>query len=200
MKTSSLCAALVAALSLGSLASAQSTAPGRGASLLGARTAELGFGYVDVNASSVDAFAGNLSLNLPVATGVDLTASYTHSWVEGHGNLNAELLDVGVVGYRDLGAVTAFGQLTLGYDWAEYGWADDFVWGVRAGAEYSPTQTVTLIGSVGYDDGFDSSTEGAFDGTVRINYRASDKLVPYLSATWLEGGSIGASIGVAYRF
>ncbi|MCC5022944.1 MAG: hypothetical protein J6386_09200 [Candidatus Synoicihabitans palmerolidicus] len=88
----------------------------------------------------------------------------------------------------------------MGYAWLPFDAGNEWFWGIRAGAEFDFNSRLTAIASVGYDDEFEGSSDGAFDGSVRLNYRANDRLLPYLEVSAFEAGNWGSSIGIAYKF
>src|SRR5690606_20724861 len=93
-----------------------------------------------------------------------------------------------------------FATLSVGYAWLDWPFDDEWVWGGRVGAEFDVNAQFTAIASVGYDATFDHGSDGVFDGSLRLNYRASDKLLPYIEVSAIEGGDWGAALGVAYKF
>lgn len=200
MKPSQLLGSLLAAALVSTSVFAQSTAPAANASLRGVRAAELGFGFVNTNGSSLDVFASNLELNLPVSAQVDLGAALSYSWVESHSDVDSTTLEISATAYQDFAAARGFATVSLGYAWLPGPLDDDGVWGARVGAEFDLSSRFTAVLSAGYDDSFDSDLDGSFDGTVRLNYRATDKLLPYLAVSNIEGGDWGAAIGLAYAF
>ncbi len=190
----------VAAAVVTSSAFAQSTGPAANASLRGVRAAELGFGYVNPNNSGLNAYATNLSANLPVAANLDLGAALTYGWVEANSSVDATTLEVNATAWQDFAAARGFATVSLGYGWLPAPLDDDWMWGVRLGAEFDLSASLTAVLSAGYDASFDDASDGVFDGSVRLNYRATDKLLPYVEVSNIEGGDWGAAIGVAWAF
>ncbi len=190
----------IAAAVVSSSVFAQSTAPAVNASLRGVRVAELGFGFVNPNHSGLNVYATNLSANLPISTNLDLGAALTHSWVEANSSVDATTLEVSATAWQDFAAARGFATVSLGYGWLPAPLDDDWMWGARVGAEFDLSAKFTAVLSTGYDASFDNADEGSFDGTLRLNYRASDKLLPYVEVSNIEGGDWGAAIGVAWAF
>ncbi|WP_221032299.1 hypothetical protein [Actomonas aquatica] len=200
MKPHNLIGSLIVAALVSTTAFAQGSTPATNASLRGVRAAELGFGFVNPNHSSLNVYATNLGVNVPVSANVDLGAALTYGWVEANSDVDTTDLSVSATVYQDFAQVRAFAAVSLGYAWLPGALDDDWIWGARVGAEFDLGSRFTTVLSAGYDDSFDNGSDGAFDGTVRLNYRATDKLLPYVEVSNIEGGDWGAALGVAYAF
>ena len=190
----------IAAAVVTTAAVAQSSTASSNASLLGSRVAELGFGFVSVKGSSLDLYATGATVNIRVSTGLDIAAGVSHAWVEANSSIDTTTANLSAIAYRDFASVRGFAVASLGYAWFPGGWGDDWSWALRLGTEFDLSPRFTAIASAGYDDLFDNNSEGTFDGSLRLNYRASDRVLPYVETTLIEGGNWGAVVGLAFKF
>jgi opacity protein-like surface antigen len=147
--------------------------------LLGQRYVEASVGAIDPHGSSDYGFSGDVSVNLPVQTGLDVGFGYTYN------RLNADLLSglfklrqrdhtlsSTLTGYSTFGNIKPFAGLGVGYQWSRaklnFGGTrvfetddDDAVWGAGIGAEI-PVGAFTITPSISYQDTFSSDSSGAF--------------------------------------
>lgn len=195
--------ALVAASLLSVAAFAQSATvepQTASAGLIGKRYIGTGFGWTDINHSSVEGLGAGIDVNVPVNANFDLTASYAYSWVEGVIGVG-HTASVAATGYITRGDDKYFAALSTGYAWIENLFdKDHMVWGAEVGIERAVNEKVSSTFSVGYDDDFGQHRDSAWDVTVGATYNFSAKLVGTAEVSLIEGGSIGYLAGVAYRF
>jgi hypothetical protein len=171
------------------------------AGVLGHRYVEAGFGFIDVNKSSVDAFGTGLTVNLPVAPSIDVSMDYLYSWAEGHRS-EFDAHDLSVSGTYWIQAeqnLKTFARVSLGYNWNDYD--DSATWGAEFGAQYTIRPNIAVTISGGYDDDFDKGNDsGSFNGTVTGHYWFTKQVAAFASASWIEGGNFGFAGGVTVKF
>ncbi len=191
----------LAALTISTVAFAQTepASPAAGSrSLLGQRYLDAGIAFVDLNHSSIDAYATGVTVNLPATANIDVAFNWTHEWLEAHSDVDAHTLSVDGIYYIDSGALKPFGGLSLGYVWAD--WEDDSIWGAFGGVEYQVASNVVLTARVGYDADFDDADEGSFDLSVSGRYFLTDTLAVSAGVSFIEGGDVGYVAGVTLKF
>lgn len=192
--------AVLAASTLSVAAFAQTQTATVDSGLIGSRYVSAGFGWTDINHSSVEGMSTGLDVNLPLNANFDLSLDYSYAWLEGAVDVG-HTVDAGLTGYIARGQDKYFAEASLGYSWIDGRFDDDHaVWGVAAGIERSVSDKVSCTLSAGYDDDFGNHREGSWDGTVGATYSFTAKLVGQASVSLIEGGSIGYAAGVAYRF
>lgn len=172
------------------------------AGLLGNRYVAAGFGWTDINHSTVEAMDAGLTVNVPVLANVDLSLGYSYGWLEGDIGLAHEL-NTAVTGYITRGQDKYFASAVLGYDWIDNDrniGGDHAVWGAEAGVERAVNDKVSVTLSAGYADDFGQHRDSLWNGTIGATYNFTAKVVGAASVSLIEGGSIGYTAGVAYRF
>ena len=167
--------------------------------LLGKRYVSAGFGWSDLNNSSVEGMAAGLNLNVPVHTNFDLNLGYGYSWLEGAVGVGHSA-NVALTGYITRGAFKPFASVSTGYVFENRFDSDHGVWGTEAGVECELSSKLACKVSVGYDDDFRNHSEGLWDATVGATYNITDKLVGTAEVSYIEYGSIGYMAGLAVRF
>lgn len=193
-------AALVATASVNAQdQSGVTEAPSSG--LISKRYISAGFGYIDVRHSNVDAYAAGVDFNMPLNSLVDLHASFTHSYVENHSDLDGQGLSIGATSYLVQGSVKPYFRAEVGYVWSD-GDGIGFDYTLSAGGEYELTEKLSLNAYASFNDGFEDDTETSdeWSGTLQANYWATKSLVTSLGTTWFEGGHVGVFGSVAYKF
>ena len=197
--------AVFAASLLSAAALAQSTTvetESATAGLLGKRYVAAGFGWTDINHSTVEGMDAGLGVNVPVFANVDLSVGYSYAWLEGDIGLAHEL-NTAVTGYITRGQDKYFASAVLGYDWIDSDrniGGDHAVWGAEVGIERAVNDTVSVTVSAGYADDFGQHRDSLWKGTLGATYNFTAKVVGAASVSLLEGGSIGYNAGVAFRF
>lgn len=201
MKLASVCAAILA----GSAVFAQETPSVEttaSSGLLGKRYAEAGFAVTDVNHFKREVFGTGLSVNLPVASSLDVGFGYNYAWLEG-GDVDAHLIGASITEFVDVSGVSglkAFGTASLGYQWIDND-DEETIWGADLGVEYSFNSKLSGSASVGYSDNFHGpSDDGLWDGTVRANYWFTRELAAYGAVSIVEGGDVVYGGGVSLKF
>ena len=170
------------------------------AGLLGKRYVAAGFGWNDYNHTGTDGLGAGLDFNLPVHTNIDLSLNYGYSWLEGVTGVG-HVLNAAVTGYITRGENKPYLTLSTGYVWAERRFDSDHgVWGAEVGIERAVNDKISSTFSVGYDDDFRNHGEGLWDVAIGATYNITDKLVGTAEVSYIEYGTIGYSVGVAFRF
>ncbi len=170
------------------------------AGLIGKRYIGTGFGWTDINHSSIEGLGAGIDVNVPVTANLDITASYGFSWVEGVIGVG-HTASVAATSYITRGDSKYYGSLSTGYAWVENRFDKDHqVWGVEVGIERAVNEKISSTFSVGYDDDLGQHREGAWDVAIGATYNICSKLVGTAEISLIEGGSISYVAGVAYRF
>lgn len=196
-KTIKLLTAL-SALVVGTSVFAQQSATSS-ASLLGQRYVGTSFGYTDFNNSPVDAFGATVVVNLPVRANLDVGFGYSRNWLESYSDINVDAIGANATFIHTKGSFKTFTSLALGYNWGPFE-DEATVWGANLGVEFAVAPKATVALSVGYDDDFKSGNNGVWDGTLRGNYQVTEKITAVGAVSWIEGGSVGFTLGAALRF
>ena len=170
------------------------------AGLLGKRYVEAGLGWVDYRHSSRDGFGAGVDVNVPVHTNIDVNLSYQHSYVQNWINIG-DYVGTSVTGYFTRGDSKPYARLGLGYSWSQ-SWidSDHGVWNGEVGIERSVNDKVSASFSVGYDDDFRSHSDGLWNVAVGGTYAFCPKVVGTAKISYIEYGSVGYTVGLAYRF
>jgi len=195
--------AVIAASLLSVGAFAQSTAvqtETASSGLIGKRYVEAGLGWVDYRHTSRDGFGAGVGVNVPVSANFDVGVSYQHSYIQHWINVG-DYLGTAATGYITRGQDKYFASLSLGYAWAQR-WldSDHTVWGGSVGIERSVNEKLSTSFSVGYDDDLGQHRVGLWDMSVGANYAFCSKIVGTAKISYIEYGSLGYSLGLAYRF
>lgn len=172
------------------------------AGLLGKRFVGVGFGWLDVNHSSVEAMSTGLEFNLPVHTNIDLGLGYGYTWLEGAEEIG-HTLGASVTGYFTRAENKPYARLSIGQFWGNDDWyydADYAIWGAEVGVERAVTDKLSLTFSVSYNDDFENGDNGSWSTALGGTYNLTDALVATADVSWLEYGSVGYTAGLAFRF
>lgn len=171
------------------------------AGLLGKRYVDTGLGWVDINHSSVEGMSFGLDVNVPVNTNFDVSLGYGYSWLEGAVEIGHRA-DVAVTGYITRGENKPFATLSTGYTWgnAGNGVGDYGVWGVEVGVERAVTEKLSSTLSAGYSDDYGQHRDSLWNVTLGGTYNITASVVAQAAVSYLERGSVGYVLGVAYRF
>lgn len=196
--------AVASALVVGTAAFAQQTPSAQGtasksAGLLGQRYASASFGYADINKSSVDAFAAGAAVNLPVRSNLDIGFGYARGWIESFSDANVDSIGVDATFIHTADTFKTFSSVRLGYDWGFFE-EEATTWGASAGAEFAFGSATALTVSASYSDNFKDGDHGVWSGTATVNRWLNDRIGVVGSVSLIEGGNIGYSAGVAFRF
>lgn len=169
--------------------------------LIGKKYVAAGFNFIDVNASKTDAFSTGAFVNVPFNSVVDITSSFSHSWLEANSGANAQNFNVGAVSYLTEGAAKPFVSVGLGYTWTSDN-SEGLRYNVGAGVEYQLTKQLSLTLSSTFADGFRrrTQTNEEFSGTVGANYWVTKEIVVGASLSWLEHGHVAYGLAAGYRF
>lgn len=196
--------AVMSALAAGATALAQqtpaaATSSSNSAGLLGQRYAAASFGYFDTNGFDTDAFASGVSVNLPVRSNLDVGFGYSRTWIEGFSDANVDSIGADATFIYTDARFKTFTTLSLGYDW---GFFEDerTVWGASAGAEFAVDASTAITVAASYNDDFKTGDNSVWSGTIGANRWLSDRVGLAGAVSLIEGGNIGYTVGVAFRF
>ena len=188
----------LASLALASGAFAQATASS-GAGLLGTRYVEVGAFAVDYQNYEDNSFGVGTTVNIPVASSLDVGATFEHTQEEGNTSENYQDLSAYATWHSELGKLSPFARAELGYEW----WyvSDDAFYEVSVGAEFSATDRLSVSGSIGWSEYLSEDWNGgSFFATARANWWFTDTLAASLSGTAYEGGTWGYGAALVVRF
>ncbi len=196
--------AVVSALAVGSAAVAQQTPAAQqpasnSAGLLGQRYASASFAYFDTNNLSIDAFGTGVGVNLPVRSNLDVGFGYARSWIESFSEANVDSIGANATFIYTGDNFKTFSSVSLGYDWGIFD-EEATTWGASAGAEFAFGSATALTVSASYDDNFKDGDNGVWSGTAAVNRWLSNRVGVVGAVSLIEGGNIGYSAGVAFRF
>ena len=186
-------------LSVGAFAQS-ATVETSSAGLLGKRYAEAGFGLSDYRHTYIDGLASGLNVNLPVNANFDASLGYSYAWFEGDEGIGHSV-NAAVTGYLSRGGNKPYARLGLGYAWL-HDWidSDHGVWSTEVGIERAVNDKVSATFSVGYADDFGQHRAGLWDVSVGGTYAFCSKLVGTAEISYIEYGTVGYAVGLAYRF
>ncbi len=172
------------------------------AGLLGKRYVGAGFGWTDINRSSVEAMGTGLELNLPVHPNFDIGVNYGYSWLEGAEEIG-HTLGASVTGYLTRAENKPYARLSLGQFWGNDDWYNDSdfgIWSAEVGVERAVTDKLSLTFGVSYADNFEKGDNGSWSTALGGTYNLTDSLVATAEVAWIEYGSVGYTAGLAFRF
>lgn len=186
-------------------AEAASAAPAaENSSLLGKRYVGATFGYLDINHSDRGAFGGGLSVNLPVASNVDVSIGASHDWLEGNDSFHTEEIVAAATYYIERGALRPFITGALGHAEASAPGSaeEDFrFFGIDVGAEYQINSTVSVAAYGTYGDTFESGIDAsAWSASAQLNYWLSSNLSVGGRVSVIEYGDVAYGVGAAWLF
>jgi opacity protein-like surface antigen len=173
--------------------------------VLGHNLANLSFSYVDIDDSSVDATAFNLTLNQGLRTGVDTLFEYNYLRSEntGVGRISEQKVNFGGRAYTNYKGFKPFVDGGIGWAWmkAPLGFSDNsfLVFG-SVGAEFQVTPELTITPSIRYWYPTRSSVDDAWDFSVKANYWVSEKFAVTGKISMDDDQSIEYGLGVNFRF
>jgi opacity protein-like surface antigen len=223
MKThSTLFVALLTLATTTTIVRAQATPNAGSSGLLGQRFAQAGVGLVDPHGTSDNGFAGDLGVNLPLQTGLDLGLAYNYNRINtdlGSAPLNIRSRDhslfAGLTAYNTYEGWKPFFGAGLGYEWTrtKFRFAgtpvftdrdDEAIWALGVGVEI-PVGAITFTPSIGYQDGFKSRSTGVFGYGVEAHTWFTRKIGGFADVTYSDptgGGtqSLTYRIGARLRF
>ena len=183
-------------------ASAQASAPATsssGSGLLGTRYVEAGTFAVDYQNYEDNSFGVGTTVNVPVASSIDVGATFEHTQEEGDSSENFQDLSAYATWHTTFGELRPFARAELGYEWWHV--SDDAFYEVSVGAEYSVTERLSVSGSVGWSEYLSEDWNGGeFFATARANWWFTDTLAGSLNGTAYEGGTWSYGAALVVRF
>lgn len=173
--------------------------------VLGHNLAALGFSYVDIDNSNVDATALNLTLNQGLRTGVDTLFEYNYLRSEetGAGRITEHKLNFGGRAYTNYNGFKPFVDGGIGWVWqkAPFGLSDNsFLVFASVGAEFQATPELTITPAVRYWYATKSSMGDVWDFSVKANYWVSEKLAITGKLGIDDEQNMEYGLGVNFRF
>lgn len=187
---------LAAAFSLGlvSAASAQSAnvavpnpADSKPTGLLGQNYVTLGYGYTDLDSTSIHASTYTLSANQSLREGLDGIFEYNYTRTSQFGSsqrLTQHDIMLGARAFLTSGVVKPYVEAGAGWVWERSAVHDDsFAWGLGVGAEIEVINALTVTPFVRYEDITKGSDNDTWTYGVKTNY-------------WLNR-SLGLQAGIA---
>jgi hypothetical protein len=178
----------------------QATATASTASLLGVQYVEAGFGYLDVKHSDRGEYGVGANVNVPVTANLDLTAGYSHAWLENNDSFYDNVVFVDATAYLTEDAFRPFASAGLGYVWVGSGDDDFAIWNVGTGVEYSINAKTAVTALVNYSDAFEDRFEGSFSGTAGVSHWFTPSIAGTFSVTWIEEGDVGYGVSAIFKF
>jgi opacity protein-like surface antigen len=173
--------------------------------VLGQNVANLGFSYVDIDDSKIDAAAFNLTVNQALRTGVDTLFEF--NWLRsedtGLGRITEQKVNFGGRAYTNYRGFKPFVDGGLGWVWlkAPLGFSDNsfFVF-ASVGAEFQATPELTITPSVRYWYATKNSVGDTWDFGVKANYWASEKFAVTGKISMDDDQTVEYGLGFSYRY
>ncbi len=173
--------------------------------VLGQNVANLGFSYVDIKNSSVNAYAMNLTLNQAIQTGIDTLFEYNYlrSDDTGIGRITEHKVNFGGRAYTNYQGFKPFVDGGIGWVWerAPLGLSDNsFLLFASVGAEFQATPDLTITPSVRYWYATKSSVGDVWEYSVKANYWLTEKLALTAKLGVDDDQTMEYGLGLNYRF
>jgi hypothetical protein len=143
--------------------------------VIGKRYVEAGFDLQNVQHTSHNAYDANISANIPIIKGIDISGGYSYGWYD-RKPLHQDYNDIGtsVKLYKAIeDGVKPFISAGLGYSWfnekLDSGWYftgngknsyshNSATWGASAGVEF-PYKWISVTPRIGYSDDFSTTSK-----------------------------------------
>lgn len=200
---------VLAALAAVSSIHAQTGAATKPTGSLGLRYAEASFGTQEFSNVGDNAYAAGLAVNLPVRASLDVTFSYSHSWLNSSFDLDSDALSASATYFTTIGRAKPFFALGLGYEWDRFAGAgiayrDSYgIWGGAIGVEV-PVAFVTLTPRISYVDDFESGADYSVSYGIEASHWFTPKLAGYAGFAYNDpkggGDSWNYTLGVRLKF
>jgi opacity protein-like surface antigen len=150
---------------------------------LGQSYVKLGYSYMDVRDSDVNANAFNFAINQNVREGVDTLLEYDYLRTEnlgGLGHATEHDLRLGARGFVPLsgGIAKPYGEAGIGWAWTKVptiGRDNSFTWFAGAGVELEAMSNLSFTPFVRYNYAVDFSPKHTLDYGVKGNYWFSER-------------------------
>lgn len=173
--------------------------------VLGHNLANLGFSYVDIHNSNIDATAYNLTLNQGIQTGIDTLFEYNYLRSEdtGIGRISEHKVNFGGRAYTNYKGFKPFVDGGIGWVWqkAPLGLSDNsFLLFASVGAEFQATPDLTITPAVRYWYATDSAIGDVWEFSVKANYWFSEKLALSAKISRDDDQTMEYGLGANFRF
>ena len=173
--------------------------------VLGHDLAALGFSYVDVGHSSVNAEAFNLTLNQGIRTGVDTLFEYNYQRSENTavGRFSEDRVNFGGRAYTNYNGFKPFVDGGIGWVWekAPLGLSmNSFLAFASVGAEFQATPDITITPAVRYWYATKNSIGDVWEYSVRANYWLTEKIALTAKIGIDNDDTKEYGLGVNFRF
>jgi opacity protein-like surface antigen len=173
--------------------------------VLGHNLANFSISYIDIDDSSVDATAYNLTLNQGLRTGLDTLFEYNYLRSEktGAGRITEHKVNFGGRAYTNYNGFKPFVDGGIGWAWlkAPFGLSENsFLAFASVGAEFQATPELTITPSVRYWYAAKSSFSDTWDFSVKANYWVTEKIAITAKLGMDDDQNIEYGLGFNYRF
>jgi len=173
--------------------------------VLGQNLANLGFSYVDIHNSSVNAMAYNLTLNQGIQTGIDTLFEYNYLRSEdtGVGRVSEHKVNFGGRAYTNYQGFKPFVDGGIGWVWekAPLGLSDNsFLLFASVGAEFQATPDLTITPAVRYWYATRNSIGDVWEFSVKANYWLTEKLALTAKISRDDDQTMEYGLGINFRF
>lgn len=173
--------------------------------VLGHNLANFSFSYVDIDDSSVDATAFNLTLNQGLRTGLDtlLEYNYLRSEDTGIGRISEHKVNFGGRAYTNYNGFKPFVDGGIGWAWlkAPLGFSENsFLAFASVGAEFQACPDLTITPAVRYWYAANSAVDNVWEFNVKANYWVSEKFAVTGKIGMDDDQNIEYGLGVNFRF
>lgn len=159
--------------------------------------------YLYSNGETLDYHGVGFRLNKTLRTDLDLiaTAGFTRSQSLGGTRAKSRDLDVGLRLHTAVEWGRPFCEVTIGYNWWDFGGFDDnsFTYAINAGAEFLLSDRLSIAPLVGYADATEYGGNGEFYGVLRTNFWLNDRWSVRLNFSYGDD-TFGVGAGVAWAF
>ena len=173
--------------------------------VLGQNLANLGFSFVDLHNTSVNATAYNLTLNQGIQTGLDTLFEYNYQRSDdtGVGRLSEQKVNFGARAYTNYRGFKPFVDGGIGWTWLKAPLGLDnnsFFLFASVGAEYQATPDLTITPAVRYWYATKNSVGDVWEFSVKANYWLTEKLALTAKISRDDDQTTSFGLGVNYRF
>lgn len=173
--------------------------------VLGENLASLGFSYVDIGHSSINAAAMNLTLNQGLRTGVDTLFEYNYLRSEdtGVGRLSEHKMNFGGRAYTNYEGCKPFVDGGIGWVWEKtpLGLSENsFLMFASVGAEIQATPDLTITPAVRYWYATNNSLGDVWEFSVKANYWMTEKIAVTAKLGRDDDQTTEYGLGLNYRF